>query len=110
MTYHLNWLTEKFDKGEVIKYIFFWGHTGKGSDETGSFVFSQWFNSPFIVDGIEYKTAEHWMMAQKARLFGDHAAFDKIVSAVKPGEVKNIGRQIRGFDEIKWNEEKFEIV
>jgi ribA/ribD-fused uncharacterized protein len=50
------------------------------------------------------------MMAHKAKLFGDNKAFDKIVKADKPGEVKEIGRQIRGFDEIKWNDRKFEIV
>jgi hypothetical protein len=30
--------------------------------------------------------------------------------ADKPGEVKDLGRQVKGFNEIKWNERKFEIV
>ncbi|HTJ51411.1 MAG TPA: NADAR family protein [Cyclobacteriaceae bacterium] len=110
MTYNINWLTNKFDKGETIKYIFFWGHTNKQAEEVGKFVFSQWFYSPFTVDKIEYKTTEHWMMAHKAKLFGDSEAFDRIIKADKPGDVKEIGRQIRGFDEAKWNDTKYEIV
>jgi ribA/ribD-fused uncharacterized protein len=110
MVYSLKWLTDKFDKGETIKYIFFWGHSGKNNDEVGKFVFSQWYPSAFVVDNIEYKTSEHWMMAHKAKLFGDNEIFEKILKADKPGEVKELGRQIRGFDELKWSERKFEIV
>lgn len=110
MTYNLKWLTNKFDSGETIKYIFFWGHSNKDNQDVGKFVFSQWFYAPFIVDGITYKTTEHWMMAHKARLFADNDAFVRIIAAEKPGEVKEIGRQIRGFDESIWNDAKFEIV
>ena len=110
MTYNINWLTEKFDKGETIKYIFFWGHTNKGNEEVAKFVFSQWYHAPFVVDNIEYKTTEHWMMAHKAKLFGDNEAFAKIIKADKPAEIKEIGRRVKGFDEIKWNDKKYEIV
>jgi ribA/ribD-fused uncharacterized protein len=110
MTYNIDWLTDKFDKAETIKFIFFWGHTNKNKEDVGRFVFSQWFYSPFTVDNVEYKTSEHWMMAHKAKLFNDNDAFERIIRADKPGEVKEIGRQIRGFDEIKWNDKKFEIV
>lgn len=110
MRYNLQWLTDKFDQGEPIKYIFFWGHSAKGNEEIGKFIFSQWYPSPFVVDDVEYKTAEHWMMARKAILFGDNEIFEKILEAEKPGEVKELGRQIRGFDEVKWNAQKFEIV
>lgn len=110
MNYHLNWLKNKFDNGEVLKYIFFWGHSNKTPDEIGKFVFSQWYPSPFTVDDVEYKTAEHWMMAQKASLFGDNEISKRILKATKPGEVKELGRQISGFDETQWNNEKFEIV
>ena len=61
MHYTLDWVRKRFDNGESLKYVFFWGHTQK-NDQPGPFVFSQWYPSSFIVDGIEYKTAEHWMM------------------------------------------------
>ena len=82
--YNVKWLTDNYDKGEVIKYIFFWGHSDTGADEIGKFVFSQWYSSPFTFDNVVYKTAEHWMMAQKARLFGDQQIFEKILNANKP--------------------------
>lgn len=110
MHYNLKWLTDKFDKGETIKYIFFWGHSSKNNEEVGKFVFSQWYPSFFLVDNVEYKTAEHWMMANKASLFGENEIFQKIIKADKPGEVKELGRQIKGFDEVKWGQIKFEIV
>ncbi|WP_233218997.1 NADAR family protein [Adhaeribacter arboris] len=55
-------------------------------------------------------TAEHWMMAQKAHLFGDSDAFDKIVKARTPGEAKAIGREVKNFDDSVWEEQRFEIV
>jgi len=111
MHYNLRWLKDKFDSGESIKYIFFWGHSNNASiNEPGKFVFSQWYPSPFVVDGIEYKTAEHWMMAHKARLFNDNEISEKILKAGKPGEVKALGRQIKAFDEATWQREKFKIV
>ena len=110
MKYNLSWLTGKFDQGEKISYIFFWGHANKGKNDIGKFVFSQWYPSSFAVDDIVYKTAEHWMMAQKAILFGDAEICQKILQSDKPGEVKVLGRQIKAFDEPTWNENKFEIV
>lgn len=49
---------------------------------------SQWYHAPFALrltlpDGEErealFPTAEHWMMGQKALLFGDQAIFERIV-------------------------------
>jgi ribA/ribD-fused uncharacterized protein len=110
MSYNIKWLTDKFDKGETLKYVFFWGHSNRNNEDIGKFIFSQWYPSSFVVDDIEYKTAEHWMMSHKALLFCDTELFEKIIKADKPGEVKELGRRIRNFDEIKWNEKKFEIV
>ena len=112
MRYHLSWLTEKFDKGETetLNYIFFWGHTNKSSRPTGEFVLSQWYPSPFAVSGIVYKTAAHWMMARKALLFGDRDTFKKILVAERPEEVRALSQYIKGFDELKWVEWRYEIV
>ncbi|HEY9007703.1 MAG TPA: NADAR family protein [Ohtaekwangia sp.] len=110
MKYNLNWLTHKFDSGESIEYIFFWGHAAKHGESIGKFIFSQWYPSAFIVDGITYKTAEHWMMAQKASLFDEPDIFNKIIASDKPGEVKALGRAIRNFDELQWDKWKYDIV
>ena len=47
----------------------------------GKHVLSQWFEAPFTIEGVTYPTAEHWMMAEKARLFGDGEALGRILSA-----------------------------
>ncbi len=91
------------------KYLCFWGHTPR-SPEPGPWVLSQWYGAPFEVDGARYATAEHWMMAGKARLFGDDACLAQILAARDPGEVKALGRQVRGFREDTWNANRFEIV
>ncbi|WDF75951.1 NADAR family protein [Mucilaginibacter sp. KACC 22773] len=107
--YSLQWLTDKFENGDNIKYLFFWGHRSKRAEIDKS-CFSQWFELPFVVDGITYKTAEHWMMANKAMLFGNPKISEKIIAANSPGEVKELGRQVLGFDEIIWAQKRFEIV
>lgn len=59
---------------------------------------------------MEYATAEHWMMAGKARLFGDAAAERAVLAAGHPAEAKKAGRLVRGFDEALWERERFRIV
>ena len=93
-----------------MKFIFFWGHTPAPGEQIGKFCFSQWFEAPFKVDERIYKTAEHYMMAQKAKLFGDEDLFQQIISANKPGEAKALGREIKQFDHEIWDLAKFEIV
>jgi ribA/ribD-fused uncharacterized protein len=110
MTYDLDWLTENFEKGNRPKYLFFWGHQKSKSGEITASCFSQWWHSPFIVDKITFATAEHWMMAQKALLFGDKESYDKIILAKSPAEAKALGRHVRNFDETIWNDKRFEIV
>jgi predicted NAD-dependent protein-ADP-ribosyltransferase YbiA (DUF1768 family) len=46
--------------------LFFW----REFEEPWGFM-SQWYDSPFEVDGVMYASTEMWMMIQKAKLFGD---------------------------------------
>jgi ribA/ribD-fused uncharacterized protein len=108
--YNLRWLQEKFDKGEQIDYLFFWGHTNKYNETIGKFIFSQWYPSSFEVDGVIYKTAEHWMMAEKARLFSDFATAEKIIRAETPKLAKELGRQLKGFEPEVWEKSCYQVV
>jgi ribA/ribD-fused uncharacterized protein len=110
MKYHLQWLIEKFEAGERLKYLFFWGHQPRKDGSIGDGCFSQWWQSAFEVDGITYATAEHWMMAQKARLFGDDEILAQILQAKTPAEAKKLGRAVRNFDPQSWNDHKYEYV
>ncbi|MEU6991376.1 NADAR family protein [Streptomyces sp. NPDC046465] len=96
--------------GEKVKYLHFWGHAPRRDGTLGASCLSQWWPSPFTVDGVEYATAEHWMMAAKARLFDDPEAERVALSARTPAEAKTAGRLVRGFDNETWTRERFEIV
>jgi ribA/ribD-fused uncharacterized protein len=96
--------------GARPKYLMFWGHRPQRDGSIGAGCLSQWWPSPFTVDGTEYATAEHWMMAGKARLFGDEEIAGRIVRARTPGEAKKLGRQVRGFRDDVWQRERAALV
>ncbi|MCY3124107.1 NADAR family protein, partial [Acinetobacter baumannii] len=75
----LNDLIQKIQQGHQFKYLYFWGHTPKKANLIDKSCFSQWFPAQFNVEGIEYFTAEHYMMAQKAKLFNDKEIFAQIL-------------------------------
>lgn len=96
--------------GARPKYLHFWGHRAERDGSIGKGCLSQWWPQPFVVDGITYGSAEHWMMAGKARLFGDTATLERILGAPTAPEAKKLGRQVQGFDAGAWNGACFEIV
>jgi len=59
---------------------------------------------------VHYPTAEHFMMAEKARLFGDDEARARILKAGSPAAAKKLGRTVRGFTEAAWARARFDIV
>jgi ribA/ribD-fused uncharacterized protein len=91
-------------------FLFFYGHRPLPVDRIGKACLSQWWPSSFTVEGNRYETAEHFMMAQKARFFGDLDAFARILVAPHPAEAKKLGRQVKGFDERAWRKHRFDIV
>jgi ribA/ribD-fused uncharacterized protein len=110
MKYNNHWLTEKHRAGERIKFLFFWGHTPAKDGSITQSCFSQWWISPFQVAGIEYKTAEHWMMAGKARLFNDLSNLESVLQSNTPAEAKKLGRMVKHFDPAIWDQHKFNLV
>lgn len=100
----------RYNSGDTsLEFLFFWGHQPT-ADVTSSCL-SQWSEgAPFTEDGVRYATAEHYMMAAKARLFGDDQALAQVLSAPGPKEAKAIGRKVRGFSDEVWRHHRFEIV
>ena len=92
------------------KYVFFWGDTPRRDGGIDNSCLSQWFHAPFTVDGVRYATAEHWMMAGKARLFGDTSSAAAAIAAGHPQQAKSIGRNVRGFDTEVWQRHRFDLV
>ncbi|GAA3008313.1 NADAR family protein [Streptosporangium longisporum] len=98
------------ERGERVRYLMFWGHRPPRSGGVGAGCLSQWWPADFTVDGVVYRTAEHFMMAGKARLFGDEETAAEIVAAGHPKRAKDLGRRVRGFDERAWEEARFDLV
>ena len=69
---------QRYNSGENLKFLFFWGHQPSKDGSIISSCFSQWWESDFNVSDITYKTAEHYMMAEKARLFEDEKTLKEI--------------------------------
>lgn len=65
--------------------------------------FSQWMPSPMTIDGVEYNCAEQYMMAQKARVFGDDFALDLIMKTDSPQRQKAVGRLVKGYTDELWH-------
>ncbi|RFU83315.1 DUF1768 domain-containing protein [Streptomyces triticagri] len=103
-------LTERAARAERVKYLHFWGHAPGADGRLGASCLSQWWPSPFTVADVRYATAEHWMMAAKARLFGDEEAERAALAARSPAAAKKAGRLVRGFDEAVWERERYEVV
>jgi ribA/ribD-fused uncharacterized protein len=97
-------------QGHEVDCLFFWGHQVPKDGSVGKSCFSQWYEAPFTIEGDTYRTAEHFMMAGKARLFDDAATRERILAARTPGEAKKLGRQIHKFDEAAWLEARFDLV
>ncbi|NWC00542.1 NADAR family protein [Pseudomonas gingeri] len=107
--HYLEDLRTRFNSGEALDYLFFWGHQRSKKGITAS-CFSQWYNAEFIVEGQRYPTAEHFMMAQKAALFGDQEVRAQVLLAPTPNVAKALGRNVRGFNDELWLQHRYAIV
>lgn len=108
--YTIENLIERIKTGDQLVYLYFWGHRHDATQPIGKSCLSQWFKSPFVIDGITYATAEHYMMAAKAQLFNDNVALEKIRCSTDPAEVKKLGRQIVGYSDDVWQAHRFDVV
>jgi ribA/ribD-fused uncharacterized protein len=107
---HRDALIRRHEAGEPLQFCCFWKHQLKVDGVLDPACFSQWYPSPFHENGNLYKTAEHYMMAAKARLFGDTASEQAILASDHPAAVQKLGRGVQGFDGRRWEQERFAIV
>lgn len=96
-------------EGRLPGFVLFWGHE-PGAAPVGPWVLSQWWTAPFEVDGVVYRTAEAWMMAEKARLFGDPDALAAVLAAEHPKVAKDVGRRVTPFDSAVWDRHRYDVV
>lgn len=89
----------------------FYGHTDADTDRA---FLSNFYPAPAFadLDGciIPTPTSEHAFMLYKAYHFGDRAAISKIMDAETPAKAKALGRKVNGFNDLEWNEVKFDYM
>ena len=102
-------IRERYNRFEALDFVLFWGHTAKEGRITQACL-SQFYPCTFTDGEMTYCCAEQWMMASKARYFGDTETLEKIMAATKPQVCKSLGRQVKGFDPERWDQVKYDIV
>lgn len=70
---------------------------------TGWSPFSNFYSSPFVIDGQRYNTVEQFYQVQKAKHFGDTKAVIDMLKVRSPRRCKDIGRRIQNFDSAEWS-------
>lgn len=87
------------------KNVFFWGS-----------IFSQWnmenINGKyqFKENGKEFTSCEQYMMYNKAILFNDLEVANRIINIRNVKQIKQLGREVKNFDNKIWDDNKFDIV
>ena len=72
--------------------------------------FSNFYETKFTLDGVEYNSAEHAYQAVKAKTFGDEEHFKKIVKAKSAQSAKSFGKKVAGYNEEVWTGKKDEVM
>lgn len=103
-------LLNQIENGQTFEYLLFYGHKVSTDGSVTASCCSQWFPAHFHLDGIDYSTAEHYMMAEKARLFQDSESLEKILVCDTPKEAKALGRKVRNFEVGLWKDRCSQIV
>lgn len=85
----------------TLHMVLFWGK---------SEIYSNFYYKPFVVNGIVYRCVEQFMMAMKARLFGDTKAEADIMKETEPYKMQQIGRTVQGYTDEAWFAARDEIV
>lgn len=106
----LTTLRKRCSEGEEFEFLLFWGHKPSKDGRITQTCLSQWYESPFTIDDVFYPTAEHWMMAAKARLFRDDETLAEILDASDPHEAKSLGRKVKSFDDKIWKKDARRLV
>lgn len=109
MKYNIEIIRQIVSRNSDLAFIYFWGHTPSPNRITAACL-SQWYDCYFELNGVSYHTAEQYMMASKALLFGDEEIYREIMAAYHPLDHKKLGRKVRGFNPESWSTSKYDIV
>lgn len=101
--YDLETLRRECREGKHHRFVFFWKPTPQPDGNLGEGCLGQWWPSDFTVDGVGYCCAEQYMMAGKARMFGDDEMLAAILKTRDPKRMKALGRKVKNFQKEVWD-------
>lgn len=78
-------------------------------DEINGYL-SNWYMSDFEYSDIKFNCLEQYMMWSKAKLFNDNQTAEKILASSDCREIKQLGREVRNFNEGVWVTNRTQIV
>jgi ribA/ribD-fused uncharacterized protein len=83
-------------------HFFFWQTTSP---------FSNWHPADYTLNNINFNCSEQGVMYDKAILFGDNNVAQKILNCNQSQQklMKNLGREVSGFNETTWRKNRVEI-
>ena len=99
-------LEKEFEMLDVTdKHIFFY-------KEWPSNFYKSLFKYTSMYDGVErmFFCSEQAFMHEKAVFFGDFETAGKILEAQSPMTAKELGRQVRNFDDDAWEQERYKVM
>jgi ribA/ribD-fused uncharacterized protein len=64
---------------------------------------SNWYPSPFDLDGIRFSSVEQYIMYRKCMTFGDEASAEAVLAAEDPAAQQIIGRRAAGYIGHVWD-------
>ena len=71
--------------------------------------YSKFHPSPFLVDGVLFKSAEHYIQYQKSLFFGDSIMANQILKRQTPIEAKRLSYNIADFNIQHWMKEGYAL-
>ena len=92
---------------EKKDFVFF-GNVRKDT-KIGSACLSQSDRHAFVIDGVYYRHVAQFMMAAKALVFHDDAAYNKIMDATSLVDMKRAERAVVGYDDKRWCDSRFDV-
>lgn len=91
-------------------FVYFWDARPRPDGELGPSCLSQWWPAPFVEHGLDFPTAEHYMMWRKATLFEDERVAAAVLDAPDPATAKALGRKVAGFATAVWALHRYAVV
>ena len=71
---------------------------------------SNFHKAEMSIGGVEYSCVEQYFTAEKACMFNDLNAIDKIMKTDNPSEMKYHGRNVRSFNQKQWDEKASSVM